>query len=134
MDRALARLDGASAAVARPDITDGEFDNHFDGVVSAIFHVADAVELIRTGVSRRVGEGGESTVIRSVLATLTAAGVSGVPAPARLVDLNSRRNASVHGSWTEVLDRDALEDAIAAGRAFHRAAAEYIAGEASRRP
>ena len=37
----------------RKDITEGEFDNHFDGVVSAIFHIADAVELVRTGVHRR---------------------------------------------------------------------------------
>lgn len=126
MSRAAKRLDGAAIAVARADITEGEFDNHFDGVVSAIFHVADAVELVRTGVHRRVGEGDEATVIRSVAATLAADNIAHVPAPARLIDLNARRNASVHGHWTEVLDRDALEDAIAAGRHFHEAAASYI--------
>jgi hypothetical protein len=125
MVRAAKRLSGAATAVARPDITDGEFDNHFDGVVSAIFHIADAVELVRTGVHRRVGEGDEATVIRSVVATLTAE-VGSTPAPARLIDLNSRRNTSVHGHWTEVLDRDALEDAIAAGRQLHRAATVYL--------
>ena len=61
-----------------------------------------------------------------MIATLTADEVGSVPAPARLIDLNSRRNTSVHGHWTEVLDREALEDAIAAGRQFHRAAAVYI--------
>ena len=126
MSRAAKRMDGAAAAIARKDITEGEFDNHFDGTVSAIFHIADALELVRTGVHRKVGEGDEATVIRSVIATLTADEVGSVPAPARLIDLNSRRNTSVHGHWTEVLDREALEDAIAAGRQFHRAAAVYI--------
>ena len=126
MLRAAKRLDGAAAAIARNDITEGEFDNHFDGVVSAIFHVADAVELVRTGVHRKVGEGEESTVIRSVVATLTADDAGSVPAPARLIDLNGRRNASVHGHWTETLDHDALEDAIAAGRQFLRAARVYV--------
>lgn len=126
MSRAAKRLNGAATAVARTDITEGEFDNHFDGVVSAIFHIADAVELVRTGVHRKIGEGEEATVIRSVIATLTADKVASVPAPVRLIDLNSRRNTSVHGHWTEVLDRDALEEAIAAGRQFHGAAAFYI--------
>ena len=126
MLRAAKRLDGVAAAIARNDITEGEFDNHFDGVVSAIFHVADAVALVRTGVHRKVGEGEESTVIRSVVATLTADDAGSVPAPARLIDLNGRRNASVHGHWTETLDHDALEDAIEAGRQFHRAARVYV--------
>ena len=126
MSRAATRIDGAAVAIARDDITEGEFDNHFDGVVSAIFHVADAVELVRTGVHRKVGEGQGSTVIRSVVASLTADEVGSVPAPARLIDLNTRRNASVHGQWTETQDRDALEDAIAAGRQFLRAARVYI--------
>lgn len=126
MSRARRRLDGAAAAIARTDITEGEFDNHFDGVVSAIFHVADAIEIVRTGINRRVGEGAESTVIRSVIATLAAAKISPLPAPARLIDLNSRRNTSVHGHWTEVLDREGLEDAIAAGRELHRAATIYF--------
>ena len=34
----------------------------------------------------------------------------------RLIDLNVRRNTSVHGEWVEVLDQDALEDAIRAPR------------------
>jgi hypothetical protein len=94
--------------------------------VSAIFHISDAVELVRTGVHRRAGEGEEATVVRSVITTLTADEVGSVPAPVRLIDLNGRRNTSVHGRWTEVLDRDALEDAITAGRQFHRAARVYI--------
>ncbi len=126
MSRSAKRMDGAAAAIARQDITEGEFDNHFDGVVSAIFHIADAVELVRTGVHRRVGEGEEATVIRSVITTLTTDKVGSVPAPARLIDLNGRRNTSIHGHWTEVLDRDALADAISAGREFHRAARVYL--------
>lgn len=55
MSRAERRLDGAAAAIARTDITEGEFDNHFDGVVSAIFHVADAIEIVRTGINRQPG-------------------------------------------------------------------------------
>ena len=126
MTRAAKRIDGAAAAIDREGITEGEFDNNFDGVVSAIFHVADAVELARTGLRRKVGEGDEATVIRSVLATLSADGIDGVPGPARLIDLNHRRNASVHGDWTEILDRDALVDAIAAARQFHLAATTWI--------
>jgi hypothetical protein len=60
------------------------------------------------------------------VASLTADEVGSVPAPARLIDLNTRRNASVHGQWPETLDLDALEDAIAAGRQFLRAARVYI--------
>ena len=126
MTRAAKRIDGAAAAIDREGITEGEFDNHFDGVVSAIFHVADAVELARTGLRRNVGEGDEATVIRSVLAALSADGIGGVPGPARLIDLNYRRNVSVHGDWTETLNRDALADAIAAARQFHLAATTWI--------
>ena len=126
MSRAAKRLNGAAFAAARKDIAEGEFDNHFDGVVSAILHIADAVELVRTGVHRKVGEGEAATVIRSVIATLTADQIASVPAPVRLIDLNGRRNASVHGHWTEVIDRDGQEDAVDAGRQFHGAAAIYI--------
>jgi len=121
MKRARDRIDGAAAAVSRERIEVGEFDNHFDGVVTAIFHVVDAVELTRTGVHRRVGEADEATLIRSVVATLVSSGVPDVPAAARLVGLNADRNASVHGHWTNVLDRDALEVAIAAARQLHAA-------------
>ena len=79
MSRAAKRVDGAAAAIAREDVTEGEFDNHFDGVVSAIFHIADAVELVRTGVHRKVGEGEEATVIRSVITTLTTDKIGSVP-------------------------------------------------------
>jgi hypothetical protein len=126
MRRAIARIDGADAANRRPDITEGEFDNHFDGAVSAIFHIADAVELARTGVARRFGEGEQATVIRSVLGTLAASGIPDVPSATRLIDLNSRRNTSVHGHWTETLDSDALDGAISAARIFHVAASAYL--------
>lgn len=128
MLRASRRMDGAAAAIGRTEVSEGEFDNHFDGVVTAIFHVADAVEMARTGVHRRVGDGESATIIRSVVATLVAADIGDIPAPARLIDLNARRNTSVHGHWTEVLDPAALEDAIAAGRRFHQGASIYIEG------
>jgi len=35
-----------------------------------------------------------------------------------LIDLNRRRNTSVHGEWLEVIDQDALLDAIKAARDF----------------
>ena len=35
--RAGRRLDGAAAAASRKKVTEGEFDNNFDGVVTAIF-------------------------------------------------------------------------------------------------
>ncbi len=43
MTRAAKRLKGAATAIVRKDITEGEFDNHFDGVVSSIFHIAELV-------------------------------------------------------------------------------------------
>ena len=91
-----------------------------------MLHIADAEELVRTGVHRKVGEGEAATIIWSVIATLTADQIASVPAPVRLIDLNGRRNASVHGHWTEVIVRDGQEDAVDAGRQFHGAAAIYI--------
>lgn len=126
LTRADTRLRGAAVAAARPNPSEGEFDNNFDGVVTAIFHVVDAFELVRTGVHRRAGEGEQATVIRSVVLGLQTAGVPGVPHPARLIDLNTRRNTSVHGEWLEVLDTDGLEDAIAAARGLYNAVATYL--------
>jgi hypothetical protein len=114
--RAGRRIDGAAAAARRPGAEPGEFDNNFDGVVSAIFHVVDAYELATTGVKRKVGEAELATRIESVLAALRAAKTPLVPPGSRLIDLNARRNTSVHGVWVEVLDQDALEDAIRAAR------------------
>jgi hypothetical protein len=116
--RAGRRLDGAAAAASRKKVTEGEFDNNFDGVVTAIFHVVEAVEISRHGRMRAFGEGEESTVIRAVHAELVAAGVPDVPPASRLIDLNARRNTSIHGHWTEVLDRDGLETAITSARSF----------------
>jgi hypothetical protein len=53
------------------------------------------------------------------------AGVRDVPAAARLVGLNARRNTSVHGEWLEVLDPEALLDAIKAGRQLLAAVERY---------
>ena len=114
--RAAARFNGAAAAVARPNPTEGEFDNNFDGVVTGIFHVVDAFELITTGLRREAREAEQATRIRSAVLALGQAGIPDVPAATRLVGLNSRRNTSVHGEWLEVLDPDALLDAIKAGR------------------
>lgn len=36
IERATKRLDGASVAASRERIEDGELDNHFDGIVTAI--------------------------------------------------------------------------------------------------
>ena len=126
IERATNRLDGAAVAASRTDIEEGEFDNNFDGIVSAIFHIVDAVELVRTGVHRRAGEDEQATVIRSVVLMLNAEGIPGVPAAMRLIGLNAKRNTSVHGHWTEVLDRDALDDAIVAARQLLRSASTYI--------
>jgi hypothetical protein len=114
--RAERRLNGAATAATRPDVDPGEFDNNFDGVVTAIFHVVDAYELATTGIKRRVGEAEQATRIESVLAALRLAKAPKVPPASRLIDLNVRRNTSVHGEWVEVLDQDALEDAIRAAR------------------
>jgi hypothetical protein len=43
--RADRRINGAAKAAKRPSTDPGEFDNNFDGVVTAIFHVVDAYEL-----------------------------------------------------------------------------------------
>lgn len=112
--RADRRLSGAAQAAARPGTNAGELDNNFDGVVTAIFHVIDAYELATTGIKRRAGEAEQATRIESVLAALRAAGTPMVPPGTRLINLNVRRNTSVHGEWLEVLDQEALEDAIRA--------------------
>ncbi len=125
--RAGRRIDGAATAARRPDADPGEFDNNFDGVVSAIFHVVDAYELATTGIKRRAGEAEQATRIESVLAALRAAKTPLVPPGSRLIDLNVRRNTSVHGEWVEVLDQDALEDAIRAARELLNAVRHCLA-------
>ena len=114
--RADRRINGAAKAATRPGADPGEFDNNFDGVVTAIFHVVDAYELAAIGIKRRVGEAEQAMRIESVLAALRAAGTPNVPPGSRLIDLNLRRNTSVHGEWVEVVDQDALEDAVRAAR------------------
>ena len=126
MARAVTRLNGVSAALGRSGTTEGEFDNHSDGVDSAILHIVDAVETVRTGADRRASDEQRMTVIRSVVLTLTEAGITGVPATKRLSRLDSRRNQSVHSDRAETLDRDGLGDAVAAAWQLHRAAATYI--------
>ena len=118
LDRADRRLRGAATAAARLDAEPGEFDNNFDGVVAGIFHIVDAYELVTTGIKRHAREAEQATRIQSVLAQLRAARTPDVPPGSRLIDLNRRRNTSVHGEWTEVIDQDALEDAIRAARDF----------------
>lgn len=123
--RADSRFNGAATAIARPSPTEGEFDNNFDGVVSGIFHIVDAFELVTSGLRREPREAEQATRIRSVIAALERARIPNVPAASRLIDLNRRRNTSVHGDWLEVLDSEALADAIAAGRQFHAAVVAY---------
>ena len=79
----------------------GEFDHNFDGVVTGIFHVVDAFELITTGLRREAREAEQATRIRSAVLALAQAGVPEVPAATRLVGLNTRRNTSVHREWLE---------------------------------
>ncbi len=116
--RAERRINGATVAAARPGTDPGEFDNNFDGVVTAIFHIVDAYELATTKSKRKVGEAEQATRIQSVLAALRSAKSPHVPPGSRLIDLNRRRNTSVHGEWMEVVDQDALQDAIRAARDF----------------
>ena len=118
LSRAERRLNGAALAASRADADPGEFDNNFDGVVSAIFHTVDAYEVATTGIKRRAGEAEQPTRIESVLVSLRAAHVRDVPPASRLIDLNRRRNTSVHGEWTEVLDQESLVEAIAAAHAL----------------
>ena len=115
--RAAARFNGAATAATRPDPT--------EGVVTGIFHVVDAFELITTGLRRETREAEQVTRIRSAVLALGRAGVPDIPAAARLVGLNTRRNTSVHGEWLEVLDTDALLDAIKAGRQLLAAVERY---------
>ena len=114
--RADRRINGAAKAATRSGTDPGEFDNNFDGVVTAIFHVVDAYELATAGIKRRAGAAEQATRIESVLAALRAANTPNVPPESRLIDLNVRRNTSVHGEWVEVVDQDALEDAVRAAR------------------
>jgi hypothetical protein len=93
--------------------------------VTGIFHVVDAFELITTGLRREAREAEQATRTRSAVLALGQAGVPDVPAATRLVGLNTRRNTSVHGEWLEVLDPDALLDAIKAGRQLLAAVERY---------
>jgi hypothetical protein len=127
--RAERRINGAAAAAARPGVDPGEFDNNFDGVVSAIFHIVDAYELATAKSKRRVGEAEQATRIQSVLAALRSANTPDVPPGSRLIDLNRRRNTSVHGEWMEVIDLDTLQDAIRAARDFHVAVRHTLAAK-----
>jgi len=127
--RAERRIQGAATAAARPDAGPGEFDNNFDGVVTAIFHIVDAYEVATTGIKRQAGEAQQATRIQSVLASLQAARISSVPPASRLIDLNRRRNTSVHGEWLEVLDQGALEAAIASATSFLAAVRRALASE-----
>lgn len=129
LTRADRRIDGAAKAAVRPGTDAGEFDNNFDGAVSAIFHVVDAFELVTTGMKRRASEAEQASRIESVLVALRASKTPKVPPGSRLIDLNARRNASVHGEWVEVLDQDALEDAIRAARELLRAVRHYLAAK-----
>jgi hypothetical protein len=127
--RADRRINGAAKAARRPSTDPGEFDNNFDGVVTAIFHIVDAYELATTGIKRRVGEAEQATRIESVLIALRAAKTPMVPPGSRLIGLNARRNTSVHGEWVEVLDPDALEDAIRAARELLSAVRHLLAAK-----
>jgi hypothetical protein len=129
LDRADRRISGAAIAARRPDSEPGEFDNNFDGIVTAIFHVVDAHDLATTGIKRRVGEAEQATRIESVLVALRAANTPGVPPGSRLIDLNVRRNTSVHGEWLEVIDQDALEDAMRAASEFLHAVRHALAAK-----
>lgn len=125
LSRAARRFDGAAAAATRPNPAEGEFDNNFDGVVTGVFHVVDAFELLSTGLRRETREAEQATRIRSAVVALRQAGVPDVPAATRLVGLNTRRNTSVHGEWVEVLDPEVLLDAIKAGRLLLVAVERY---------
>jgi hypothetical protein len=103
----------------------GRYATESDGVVTGIFHVVDAFELITTGLRREAREAEQATRTRSAVLALGQAGVPDVPAATRLVGLNTRRNTSVHGEWLEVLDPDALLDAIKAGRQLLAAVERY---------
>ncbi len=116
LGRAERRLQGATVAASRTTADQGEFDNNFDGVVSSIFHMVDAYELATSGIKRQMSDADQPTRIQAVLASLRAANVPDLPPASRLMDLNRRRNTSVHGEWLEVLDRDLLEDAIRSAR------------------
>lgn len=112
--------------VRRDPPSQGEFDNSFDGVVSGIFHIVDAFELATTGLGREMREADQATRITSVVAALRGAGITDVPASARLVGLNARRNTSVHGEWLDVLDREELDAAVRAGQALLAAVQAYF--------
>lgn len=127
--RADRRINGAARAAARTNIDPGEFDNNFDGVITAIFHVVDAFELATTGVKRQVREAEQATRIEAALVALRAARTPKVPPGSRLTDLNARRNTSVHGEWVEVLDQDSLEDATRAAREFLGAVRHFLAAK-----
>jgi len=127
--RAERRINGAATAAARPSAEPGEFDNNFDGVVTAIFHIVDAYEVATTKSKRRVGEAEQATRIQSVLVQLRAARIPDVPPASRLIDLNRRRNTSVHGEWMEVVDQEALRDAIRAARGLLAAVRHALAAK-----
>ncbi|MHB8399481.1 MAG: hypothetical protein ACYDCI_11190 [Candidatus Limnocylindrales bacterium] len=92
LSRARARFNGAAAAAAWPSPTEGEFDNNFDGVVTGIFHVVDAFELMTTGLRREVRDAEQALSIRSVVLALELDRIEAVSPASRFANLNTRRS------------------------------------------
>ena len=89
-----------------------------------------AAELMTTGLHREIREAEQATRIRSTVLALQQGGIAAVPPAVRLVGLNTRRNTSVPGEWLEVLDLEALEDAIRSCRALLVAVRAYAGAHA----
>jgi len=119
LERAKQRFDGAEGAMLRLDVSQGEIDNNYEGVVNAINFIVQAYVLGTTGIQRKFGEAEASTKIESVLSTLGQQHISNLPSAKRLRAANARRNESGHeGSMRGEIDTDEVEAAIHDGRLF----------------
>ena len=126
-ERAASRFDAGERVAHRTDSLQGEFDSNFEGVIAGIHSVVEGHILATTGMRRKVDEASAPTLIASVVTDLNRHHVPGVPPLVRLTNLNGRRNASAHqGDWLDVIDQDALEDAVIAGRALMKAVRAHL--------
>lgn len=123
----LRRLDAAERVANLDGARWGDYDNAFDGAVTAVYHILDAFELARHGRTRSSGEADAPTALTDAVDALAADGVR-TPSVRELTGLNAERNTSVHGGEPlSPFDADRVLEAVDTARYFLGAVSQYLA-------